>query len=149
MSLRLADDQPSFRRQATKERGVRRHLILCAMTSLVMRATPLVGQEPHVSTQAPHDKPVSVTSDDQKRRFDVAIAPYIAQARATYPQAKQRYLAGLPPQQSIFVTTELRDAAGHSEMAFLAVDGLARDRVCISVRWWQQNSGLVSPPRPN
>jgi hypothetical protein len=102
---------------ATKERGVSRHLILCAITSLLMRATPLVSQEPHVSTQAPLDKPVSVTSDEQKRRLDAAVAPYVAQARATYPKAKQRYLAGLPPQQSFFVTVELRDALGRNEMA--------------------------------
>jgi hypothetical protein len=101
-----------------------------------MRATFLVGQEPHVSTQAPSDQPVSVTSDEQRRRLDAAIAPYIAQARATYPQAKERYLSGLPPQQSFFVTVELRDAAGHSEMAFLAVDSLARDS--IFGRIWNQ-----------
>jgi len=115
---------------------VSRHLVLYAMTSLLMRATPLVGQEPHVSTQAPSDQPVSVTSDEQRRRLDAAIAPYIAQARATYPQAKERYLSGLPPQQSFFVTVELRDAAGHSEMAFLAVDSLARDS--IFGRIWNQ-----------
>ena len=113
-----------------------RHLVLCAVTSLLMRATFLVGQEPHVSTQAPSDQPVSVTSDEQRRRLDAAIAPYIAQARATYPQAKERYLSGLPPQQSFFVTVELRDAAGHSEMAFLAVDSLARDS--IFGRIWNQ-----------
>ena len=113
-----------------------RHLVLCAITSLLMRATHLVGQEPHVSTQAPPDQPVSVTSDEQRRRLDAAVAPYIAQARATYPQAKDRYLSGLPPQQSFFVTVELRDAAGHSEMAFLAVDSLARDS--IFGRIWNQ-----------
>ena len=113
-----------------------RQLILCAITSFVMWATPLVSQEPHVSTQAPPDKPVSVTSDEQKRRLDAAVAPYVAQARATYPQAKQRYLAGLPPRHSFFVTVELRDAAGHSEMAFLAVDSLARDS--IFGRIWNQ-----------
>ena len=101
-----------------------------------MRATFLVGQEPHVSTQAPSDQPVSVTSDEQRRRLDAAIAPYIGQARATYPQAKERYLSGLPPQQSFFVAVELRDAGGHSEMAFLAVDSLARDS--IFGRIWNQ-----------
>src|SRR4051812_31456705 len=101
-----------------------------------MRATALIGQEPHVSKQALPDKAVSVTSDEQKRRLDAAVAPYIAQARATYPHAKQRYLAGLPAQQSFFVTVELRDAAGHSEITFLAVDSLARDS--IFGRIWNQ-----------
>jgi hypothetical protein len=113
-----------------------RYLVLCAITSLLVRATALVGQEPYVSTQAPPDKPVSVANDEQKRRLDAAVAPYIAQARATYPQAKQRYLAGLPAQQSFFVTVELRDDAGNSEVAFLAVDSLARDS--IFGRIWNQ-----------
>jgi hypothetical protein len=34
-----------------------------------------------------------------------------------------------PPRQSFFVTVELRDTAGRSEMVFLAVDSLARDSV--------------------
>jgi hypothetical protein len=143
---------------------VSRHLVLCAITSLLMRATHLVGQEPHVSTQAPPDQPVSVTSDEQRRRLDAAVAPYIAQARATYPQAKDRYLSGLPPQQSLFVTVELRDAAGHSEMAFLAVDSLAAtassagsgtrsrwsaDTDCeIGTRWLRLSFSIGSLPSP-
>jgi uncharacterized protein YegJ (DUF2314 family) len=30
------------------------------------------------------------------QKYDRAIAPYVAQARATYPDAKKRFLAGLP-----------------------------------------------------
>jgi hypothetical protein len=77
-----------------------------------------------------------VTSDEQHQRLEAAVAPYIAQARATYPEAKDRYLVGLPPRQSFFVTVELRDAAGRSEMVFLAVDSLARDS--IYGRIWNQ-----------
>jgi len=113
-----------------------RSLLCCAVAALCLRSASLMAQEPHVSSDAPPDKPVSVTSDEQKRRMDAAVAPYIARARATYPQAKRRYLAGLPPQQSFFVTVELRDASGYSEMVFLAVDSLARDS--IFGRIWNQ-----------
>jgi hypothetical protein len=94
---------------------------------LVLRVAILPAQDPYLSKDAPRDKPVSVTSDEQKRRFDAAIAPYIAEGRAGYPEAKRRYLAGLPPRHSFFVTVELHDSAGHSEIVFLAVDSLARD----------------------
>jgi hypothetical protein len=106
-----------------------RYLVFRVLASLMMPAAPLVSQEPHVSTQAPRDKPVAVASDEQKRRFDAAIAPYVAEARGTYSSAKRRYLAGLPPQQSFFVTVELQDAAGRREVTFLAVDSLARDSI--------------------
>jgi hypothetical protein len=97
------------------------------VAGLVAATTALAAQDPDVSTKAPRDRPVPVTTDEHKRRLDAAIAPYVAKARATYPQAKQRFLAGLPPRQSFFLTVELRDEDGHSEMVFLAVDSLARD----------------------
>jgi len=100
-----------------------------ALVLLLVRATSAWSQEPHVSTNAPPDEPVAVGSDEQQRRLEAALAPYIAQARATYPQARERYLAGLPPQEGFFVTVALRDTLGHSEMVFLAVDSLTRDSV--------------------
>lgn len=87
------------------------------------------AQDPYLSKDAPKDKPVPLATDEHKRKFDAAIAPYVAQARATYPQAKERFLAGLPPRHNFFVTVELRDTDGHSEVVFLAVDSLARDSV--------------------
>jgi len=107
-----------------------------ALVFFLIRGPSLVGQEPHVSTNAPPDKPVSATTDQQRRRLEAAMAPYVAEARATYPRAKVRYLAGLPPKQSFFVTVELKDTAGHREMVFLAVDSLARDS--IFGRIWNQ-----------
>jgi len=57
------------------------------------------------------------------------MAPYVAQARATYPAAKRRYLAGLPKDQSFFLTTRLRDSAGHREQVFVVVDSIRGTRV--------------------
>ena len=39
--------------------------------------------------------------------MDRAAAPYVAKARATYPAAKKRYLAGLPPNYTFAVGVRL------------------------------------------
>jgi uncharacterized protein YegJ (DUF2314 family) len=46
-------------------------------------------------SKAPPDKPVG-GKGDVAVAYDKAIQPYIAKARATYPGAKKRFLAGLP-----------------------------------------------------
>jgi hypothetical protein len=103
---------------------------------LCLPAASLAGQDPHVSPNAPSDRPVYVTEGEQQQRLEAALAPYIAEARATFPQAKARYLRGLPPGQSFFITFRLRDQSGRSEVVFLAVDSLARDS--IFGRIWNQ-----------
>src|SRR5688500_6086510 len=47
-------------------------------------------------TKAPVDKPQFMRSEKQYEAMEKAIAPYVAKARATYPAAKKRFLAGLP-----------------------------------------------------
>jgi hypothetical protein len=107
-----------------------------AVLLLLTRTQSLPGQEPHISRNAPPDKPVSASADPQQRRLEAAMAPYVSQARASYPRAKARYLAGLPSQESFFVTVKLQDALGHREIVFLVVDSLARDS--IFGRIWNQ-----------
>lgn len=58
-----------------------------------------------------------------------AIAPLVAQARSTYPDAKRRFLAGLPSGQTFFVSVELRDSLSRREQVFVAVDSIAGDTV--------------------
>jgi len=57
------------------------------------------------------------------------IAPYVAQAMATYPNAKQRYLAGLPAGETFFVTTILRDRNRRFEQVFILVDRISAGTV--------------------
>ena len=63
--------------------------------------------------------------------------PRVAQARATYPGAKARFLAGLPKGQIFFVTARLRDADGHVEQVFVRVaqiqNGLIQGRIASKV----------------
>jgi uncharacterized protein YegJ (DUF2314 family) len=73
-----------------------------------------------LAPNAPPDKPVNVAKD-QARRLEAAINPYIEQARKTYPEAKARYLAGLPKGEAFFVTAKLSDSQGHFEIVFIRV----------------------------
>ncbi|MCU1266066.1 MAG: hypothetical protein JWM21_2384 [Acidobacteria bacterium] len=82
------------------------------------------SQEPEklstIAPNAPADKPQPVKSAEQKA-LDEAIKPYVEKARKTYPEAKKRFLAGLPPKHVFFVTTRLHDDGGHWEQVFIEV----------------------------
>lgn len=81
------------------------------------------GGLPVLATNAPKDKPISASGSrmDELRK---GMAPLIEKARQTYPDAKKRYLAGLPRGEGFFVTTSLRDARGATEQVFIAVSGI-------------------------
>ena len=68
----------------------------------------------------PEDKPVSVTADTLSD-FEKAIVPYVKQARATLPDAKRRFLSGLPADQWFDVTLKLSDSDGKYEVVFVRV----------------------------
>jgi hypothetical protein len=78
--------------------------------------------EPELAPNAPPDQPVEATRECIWRAIDRDMQPYIAQARATWPQARKRYLAGLPPRHSFFVTALLVDDTGRREQVFIAVE---------------------------
>ena len=61
-------------------------------------------------------------TQDQIAALDRAIAPYAAQAKKTYPDAKNRFLAGLPPQHKFYLTTRIKDSDGKQEQVFILVD---------------------------
>jgi hypothetical protein len=75
---------------------------------------------PALAPNAPVDKGHNLKSDQQKA-FEDAIKPYVEQALKTYPEAKDRFLAGLPAKHFFFVTTRLHDSDGHWEQVFIAV----------------------------
>lgn len=76
---------------------------------------------PTLAPNAPVDKGQAVKSD-QLTAFETAVKPYVEQARKTYPEAKERFLAGLPAKNFFFVTTRLHDSAGRWEQVFIAVN---------------------------
>ena len=67
-----------------------------------------------LSPDAPADQPKQSTAE-QFSKAEEAMKPYVDQARKSYPEARQRYLAGLPARHVFFVTTRLYDSAGRFE----------------------------------
>jgi len=97
-------------------------LLLCASAH---------AQDPVLAPNAPKDKPTAVQARD---KFERSIAPFVAQAKSTYPQAKERFLKGLPKGQAFFVTTRLYGADGNYEQVFIAVQSI-RDGQIIGRIW--------------
>ena len=89
-----------------------------------------ISQQPkpeiYIAPNAPKDKPVNAGAG-QVEQMEAAIKPYIAKAKTTYPQAKARFLSGLPPRHTFFVTTRLYDSSKRFEQFFIAVTKSKRD----------------------
>lgn len=101
-----------------------RHAFKYAIIAACTLASSLGAQQPvELAPNAPQDKPLSV-AECQWRAAMKAMAPYVAQARASYPAARERFAAGLPPRHIMFVTTRLRDPQGREEQVFVAVDSI-------------------------
>jgi hypothetical protein len=90
-----------------------------ALGLLLLISTTAFSQQP-VAPNAPQDRTISATASELQR-FEEAIKPSIAQARKTYPEARERFRKGLPPKHGFFVTARLYDAARHFEQVFIAV----------------------------
>src|SRR4051812_18821235 len=113
-------------------------IALCSAAAVAQKAEPQPqptpqeekkGQEVYVSPDAPKDAPKDVRGSEAVRKFDEAIKPYVEKARKTYPDAKKRFLDGLPPKQSFFVTTRLYDDSGAFEQVFVAVKEIKGGRI--------------------
>jgi hypothetical protein len=74
---------------------------------LVFATASLVIHSAFSQTSGPPDKPLTVRGQALVDAMDRAAAPYITKARATYPAAKKRYLAGLPPNHIFAVSVRL------------------------------------------
>jgi hypothetical protein len=97
------------------------------------------AREPQVAANAPADRP-NATTQSQQAALDRALQPLLAQARATYPAAKKRFVDGLPPDQGFFITTNLRDEDGKTELVFVAVESI--ENGIVAGRIWNQIVGV-------
>ncbi|HSU14611.1 hypothetical protein [Longimicrobium sp.] len=102
---------------------------LAALSALLLAPVAARAQDPRLAPNAPADRPVDAATREAVERMDRAMQPYVDSARATYPAAKARYLAGLPAGQSFFAVTRLHDAAGHEEQVFVAVGRIENGRI--------------------
>ena len=87
-----------------------------------------VANHSQAEKNTPVDKPFQATRE-QLVEYDKAIAPYVAKARATYPAAKARFLAGLPPGYSFSVRVRLKDSNGRREDSFLTVTKISGEKI--------------------
>ena len=85
---------------------------------------PMPANTAPLAPNAPIDKPVSISegaADATLADFTRRIAPAVKKARATLPQAKRRFLKGLPDGHAFFLSTRLKDPNGNFEQVFVRV----------------------------
>jgi len=118
-----------------------RHILLLLLLGIMFscgKSETNPSPTPPLSPNAPKDQPVDATGESQLEAIEAAVAPYIAQAKKTYPDAKKRYLTGLPEGHGFYAVTKLRDDRGTEEQVFIAVtkisDGKISGRVASAIR---------------
>jgi uncharacterized protein YegJ (DUF2314 family) len=85
---------------------------------LLSSVPPLVSAP--AQNNSPQDKP-AVSNAEQLKKFEDAIAPYVKKAREALPEAKKKYLAGLPKDQTFYITIKLYDPSKKYEQVFVKV----------------------------
>ena len=90
-------------------------LLALFLLSFVPSLAPVAAQN-----KSPQDKPVA-SNAEQLKKFEDAIAPYVKKARETLPEAKKKYLAGLPQNHIFYVTINLYDPSKKYEQVFVRV----------------------------
>jgi|ERR1700677_2042710 uncharacterized protein YegJ (DUF2314 family) len=91
------------------------------MRQLVIFALGFCCLSTGVLAQLASSPTINQSQPMQAVSLDAVIAPYVEEARKSYPTAKARFLQGLPSDQAFFVTVRLKDATGRSERVFLQV----------------------------
>jgi Uncharacterized protein conserved in bacteria (DUF2314) len=79
---------------------------------------------PTLAPNAPKDQPVRRTTAEQERR----VKELTEQAQKSYPDAKRRFLAGLPVNEHFYVVTTLT-SPGAKENVFISVSSITAGQV--------------------
>ncbi len=90
------------------------------------KQAPQVPVAPQIAPQTgPPDKRTRAEGQEAMRKMDKAVAPYVARAKKTWPDAKIRYWKGLPKGSQLYVTYRLRENKGkQQETVFVAVKSI-------------------------
>jgi hypothetical protein len=106
--------------------------VLLSLALMLVLSGVAVSQQPnqeiYVAPNAPKDKPINAGASEAEQ-IEAAIKPYIEKARTTYPQAKARFLSGLPPKHTFFITARLYDSSKRFEQVFIAVNEIKDGRI--------------------
>lgn len=103
------------------------HQLLGALILCLHIATKGISQQNNtapVVPNAPTNRPLVLigTKEGAKlKAFEKIIAPAVKEAQKTLPQAKQRFLLGLPSDEAFFLTTRIYDTDGSFEQVFIRV----------------------------
>ena len=103
-------------------------VLTLAASSVATAQQPRPTREVYVAPNAPKDKPVNA-QESEAEQIEAAIKPYIEKAKSTYPEAKARFLKGLPPKHTFFITTRLTDSSQRIEQVFIAVNEIKEGKV--------------------
>jgi hypothetical protein len=82
-----------------------------------------------ISGQPILDEPRKTHGLSEKAALDESLAPSVAKARRTYPSAKKRFIAGLPPGHRFSVQVSLHDEGGRSERCFVHVEKIGNGKI--------------------
>jgi len=100
------------------------------ITSFLLFSVATLSAQTRDYSKTPKDKPVHAEGAQQMTDIDRAVQPYVAKARKTYPAAKKRFVAGLPPKYLFSLTTKLWDRSHmKSEVVFVVADEIKNGRV--------------------
>ena len=70
----------------------------------------------------PVDRPLLTHSRSETARVSLALLPFVEMGRASYPDARDRFLSGLPDGYQFSVRMAVFDSRGRSENVFVLVD---------------------------
>jgi tetratricopeptide (TPR) repeat protein len=113
-----------------KEKALIHHF--CAIGYHKLNQTEKAAEEAALAEKLGYRHPGSPPPDrvvPSSQELTEALKPLIVQARATLPDAKKRYLAGLPSGHYMSVTTGLTDKNNHHEQVFVTIDSWNGDVV--------------------
>lgn len=73
---------------------------------------------------APVDRPLLAHSRSETARMSLALLPFVEMGRASYPDARDKFLGGLPDGYQFSVRMAVFDSHGRSENVFVLVDSI-------------------------
>ena len=111
-----------------------KNALLAAVVAIGLGVACCAAQVGPAGTNAPPDKPLA----GDAAALDALTKPYAEMAKKSYPAARDRFLAGLPPKHAFLVSARVFAKTGSFEQIFVAVreiaDGKIKGRIASDVQ---------------
>ena len=109
-----------------------KNIITNTFLLIIISVSQVFGQnsknQASLSKNAPKDNPTAIYQNEQKK-FDKQIAPYVKKARETLLYAKNKFLSGLSKGEGFFLTIRLFDRDGEWEQVFIRVTKWSNNKI--------------------